>query len=157
MDSPENTPPSTPSSGHQSKLHSMTQGNGILSQDSSSKSKQRKRKKVRVIVLHFLSHFISLGPLFFIHSKAFFHYQYLSYPIVLCSLHMNRPIKMTMGKRGTKKKHSFCFCLPECGCKALIWMLCRCLYIDMFTWLQNLIILYYSVFIEKYGLKQLPT
>ncbi|KAK3563726.1 hypothetical protein QTP86_034451, partial [Hemibagrus guttatus] len=45
MDSPENTPPSTPSSGHQAKLHSMSQGNGTHSQDSSSKSKQRKRKK----------------------------------------------------------------------------------------------------------------
>ncbi|XP_058254983.1 transcription initiation protein SPT3 homolog isoform X2 [Hemibagrus wyckioides] len=45
MDSPENTPPSTPSSGHQAKLHSMNQGNGTHSQDSSSKSKQRKRKK----------------------------------------------------------------------------------------------------------------
>ncbi|XP_022528758.1 transcription initiation protein SPT3 homolog isoform X3 [Astyanax mexicanus] len=48
-ESPENTPPSTPSgplsSGHQSKLHSMAQGNGSLSQDSSSKTKQRKRKK----------------------------------------------------------------------------------------------------------------
>ncbi|GAA6109318.1 transcription initiation protein SPT3 homolog isoform X1 [Tachysurus ichikawai] len=45
MDSPENTPPSTPSSGHQAKLHAMNQGNGTHSQDSSSKSKQRKRKK----------------------------------------------------------------------------------------------------------------
>nr|XP_055027702.1 transcription initiation protein SPT3 homolog isoform X2 [Misgurnus anguillicaudatus] len=48
-DSPENTPPSTPSvpltAGHQSKIHSTTQGNGGLTQDSSSKVKQRKRKK----------------------------------------------------------------------------------------------------------------
>ncbi|XP_062862965.1 transcription initiation protein SPT3 homolog [Trichomycterus rosablanca] len=44
-DSPESTPPSTPSSGQQAKHHSMNQGNGTVSQDSSSKSKQRKRKK----------------------------------------------------------------------------------------------------------------
>ncbi|XP_066524329.1 transcription initiation protein SPT3 homolog isoform X1 [Hoplias malabaricus] len=48
-ESPENTPPSTPSgplsSGHQGKLH-MAQGNGNPGQDTSSKSKQRKRKKV---------------------------------------------------------------------------------------------------------------
>lgn len=115
MDSPENTPPSTPSSGHQAKLHSMNQGNGTLSQDSSSKSKQRKRKKVRVIgscdeegafwqiTLHFVSPVIFLGPLFFIHSKAFFHYQYLSYAIILCSLHMKRPIKMTWWEKAEQK------------------------------------------------------
>ncbi|XP_067312137.1 transcription initiation protein SPT3 homolog isoform X2 [Pseudorasbora parva] len=48
-DSPENTPPSTPSgplmAGHQGKMHSMAQGNGGPNQDSSSKVKQRKRKK----------------------------------------------------------------------------------------------------------------
>uniref|UniRef100_A0AAY4CHL4 SUPT3 protein n=1 Tax=Denticeps clupeoides TaxID=299321 RepID=A0AAY4CHL4_9TELE len=48
-DSPENTPPSTPSgpltAGHQAKLHSMVQGNGGLVHDLSSKAKQRKRKK----------------------------------------------------------------------------------------------------------------
>ncbi|KAK1792948.1 hypothetical protein P4O66_001670 [Electrophorus voltai] len=48
-ESPENTPPSTPSgpvgSGHQGKLHSIAQGNGGLQQDASSKTKQRKRKK----------------------------------------------------------------------------------------------------------------
>uniref|UniRef100_A0A8C1WUZ8 SPT3 homolog, SAGA and STAGA complex component n=1 Tax=Cyprinus carpio TaxID=7962 RepID=A0A8C1WUZ8_CYPCA len=47
-DSPENTPPSTPSgplTGHQGKMHSMAQGNGGPNQDGSSKIKQRKRKK----------------------------------------------------------------------------------------------------------------
>uniref|UniRef100_A0A673L4K2 SPT3 homolog, SAGA and STAGA complex component n=1 Tax=Sinocyclocheilus rhinocerous TaxID=307959 RepID=A0A673L4K2_9TELE len=47
-DSPENTPPSTPSgplTGHQGKMHSMAQGNGGPNQDGSSKVKQRKRKK----------------------------------------------------------------------------------------------------------------
>lgn len=49
-DSPENTPPSTPStpasgSQHQSKTHSGPIGNGGMSQDASSKTKQRKRKK----------------------------------------------------------------------------------------------------------------
>ncbi|KAK9959457.1 hypothetical protein ABG768_009582 [Culter alburnus] len=48
-DSPENTPPSTPSgpltAGHQGKMHSMAQGNGGPNQDGSSKVKQRKRKK----------------------------------------------------------------------------------------------------------------
>ncbi|KAI2654090.1 hypothetical protein H4Q32_010714 [Labeo rohita] len=47
-DSPENTPPSTPSgplTGHQGKMHSMAQGNGGANQDGSSKVKQRKRKK----------------------------------------------------------------------------------------------------------------
>ncbi|XP_076835363.1 transcription initiation protein SPT3 homolog [Brachyhypopomus gauderio] len=48
-ESPENTPPSTPSApvgpGHQGKLHSVAQGNGGLPQDASSKAKQRKRKK----------------------------------------------------------------------------------------------------------------
>uniref|UniRef100_A0A8C1QX22 SPT3 homolog, SAGA and STAGA complex component n=1 Tax=Cyprinus carpio TaxID=7962 RepID=A0A8C1QX22_CYPCA len=47
-DSPENTPPSTPSgplTGHQGKMHSMAQGNGGPNQDGSSKNKQRKRKK----------------------------------------------------------------------------------------------------------------
>lgn len=46
LDSPDNTPPSTPSSvGHQGKMHSMAQGNGGPNQDASSKAKQRKRKK----------------------------------------------------------------------------------------------------------------
>ncbi|XP_029114192.1 transcription initiation protein SPT3 homolog isoform X2 [Scleropages formosus] len=48
-DSPENTPPSTPNASlggsHQGKLYSVTQGNGGLAQDGSSKVKQRKRKK----------------------------------------------------------------------------------------------------------------
>ncbi|TRY65053.1 hypothetical protein DNTS_018553 [Danionella cerebrum] len=48
-DSPENTPPSTPSApltaGLQGKMHSMAQGNGGPAQDASSKVKQRKRKK----------------------------------------------------------------------------------------------------------------
>lgn len=49
-ESPENTPPSTPSApltaGHQNKSHSTAaQGNGGLTQDPSSKTKQRKRKK----------------------------------------------------------------------------------------------------------------
>ncbi|KAG9335798.1 hypothetical protein JZ751_003630 [Albula glossodonta] len=47
-DSPENTPPSTPgvplAPAHQSKLHSLAQGNGGLGQDG-GKFKQRKRKK----------------------------------------------------------------------------------------------------------------
>ncbi|XP_056333642.1 transcription initiation protein SPT3 homolog [Danio aesculapii] len=46
LDSPDNTPPSTPSgAGHQGKMHLMTQGNGGPNQDASSKAKQRKRKK----------------------------------------------------------------------------------------------------------------
>ncbi|XP_064412400.1 transcription initiation protein SPT3 homolog isoform X2 [Latimeria chalumnae] len=49
-DSPENTPPSTPTtpasgSQHQGKAHSGPLGNGSTGQDSSSKAKQRKRKK----------------------------------------------------------------------------------------------------------------
>ncbi|XP_052009582.1 transcription initiation protein SPT3 homolog isoform X3 [Xyrauchen texanus] len=48
-DSPENTPPSTPSgpltAGQQGRMHSMAQGNGGLAQDGGSKIKQRKRKK----------------------------------------------------------------------------------------------------------------
>ncbi|XP_015201391.1 transcription initiation protein SPT3 homolog isoform X3 [Lepisosteus oculatus] len=49
-DSPENTPPSTPtppvtSSQHSGKTHSGSLGNGGMSQDTSSKVKQRKRKK----------------------------------------------------------------------------------------------------------------
>ncbi|XP_051578893.1 transcription initiation protein SPT3 homolog isoform X1 [Myxocyprinus asiaticus] len=47
-DSPENTPPSTPSgpltAGHQGRMHSMAQGNGGFTQDG-NKIKQRKRKK----------------------------------------------------------------------------------------------------------------
>ncbi|NP_001002625.1 transcription initiation protein SPT3 homolog [Danio rerio] len=46
LDSPDNTPPSTPSgAGHQGKMHSLAQGNGGPNQDASSKAKQRKRKK----------------------------------------------------------------------------------------------------------------
>uniref|UniRef100_A0A673G8A6 SPT3 homolog, SAGA and STAGA complex component n=1 Tax=Sinocyclocheilus rhinocerous TaxID=307959 RepID=A0A673G8A6_9TELE len=47
-DSPENTPPSTPSgplTGHQGQMPSMAQGNGGPNQDGSNKIKQRKRKK----------------------------------------------------------------------------------------------------------------
>lgn len=45
------------------------------------------------IILHFSPFF--WPPNVFIYSKTFFHYQYLSCAIVLCSLGMKRPIKMT--------------------------------------------------------------
>lgn len=53
--------------------------------------------------LCFSCYFFSLVPLFSIHSKAFFHYQYLSYAIILCSLQMKRPIKMTWWEKAEQK------------------------------------------------------
>lgn len=51
----------------------------------------------------FLMLFFFLVPLFSIHSKAFFHYQYLSYAIILCSLQMKRPIKMAWWEKAEQK------------------------------------------------------
>lgn len=66
---------------------------------------------------------LSWGPLFFSHSKAFFHYQYLSYAIILCSLHMKRLIIMTWWEKVqalivfvvhcVSEKHSY-GCVEDC-------------------------------------------